>query len=239
MRGAVLSFVSALACASPAAAAARDASPVVIELFTAQGCAYCPQANRLFADFADRKGVLALTFPVDYWDYLGWSDTFARESFTERQQAYVGKLKLREIYTPEVVVDGRREAPGLDRERIEQLIDRSRAEQRGAAQPPRVRFVRRGARVQLGRGEAPRGGLDVWLVRYDPKLREVRVRAGENRGKTVTQRNVVRELVKLGVWSGRPKMFTVPPAKDEALRTVILLQAGRGGRIVGAARAPA
>src|SRR4029079_15369870 len=89
----------------PAVAAARP--PVVVELFTAQGCASCGDANAYLAKLADRPGVLALTLPVDYWDYLGWADTFAKPEFAERQKAYVSKLSLREPYTPQVVVAGR------------------------------------------------------------------------------------------------------------------------------------
>ena len=93
----------------PAVAAAR--TPVVVELYTAQGCAACGEADAYAAKLADQKGVVVLTFPVDYWDYLGWPDTFAKPEFSDRQKAYVAKLSLREPYTPQVVVDAASRRP--------------------------------------------------------------------------------------------------------------------------------
>ncbi len=118
MRNAAL--LSLILLAQPLAAAARP--PVVVELYTAQGCGSCREANVFLDKLAERPGVLALTFPVDYWDYLGWSDTFARPEFAARQKAYVARLELREPYTPQVVVDGRREAPALKPEQVERLV---------------------------------------------------------------------------------------------------------------------
>jgi len=233
MRGAVLSFSLALTFASLAGPALAEKPPVVVELFTAQGCASCPQANKLLGDFADRKGVIALTFPVNYWDYMGWPDTFAHEEFSDRQRAYVARLRLREIYIPEVVVGGQREAPGLERDKINGLIAQVSGER---SRGPKLRFLGHGAHILVERGQAPRGGAEVWLVRYDPRARDVRVRAGENRGKTVTQRNVVHELVKLGSWTGRPKSFVIPAPQDDSLKTVVLVQDPRGGRILAAAQ---
>jgi len=104
----------------PAVAAAK--TPVVVELYTAQGCASCGEANAHVAQLAGEPGVLVLTFPVDYWDYLGWADTFAKPEYAERQKAYVAKLALREPYTPQVIVDGRAQAPGLKADRVDQLV---------------------------------------------------------------------------------------------------------------------
>ena len=98
--------------AAPAAAAPRP--PVVVELYTAQGCASCGEANAFIGKLAERPGVLPLTFPVDYWDYLGWPDTFAKPEFAKRQKAYVANLAVSEPYTPQVVVDGRAQAAGLE-----------------------------------------------------------------------------------------------------------------------------
>jgi len=104
----------------PAAAAAK--TPVVVELYTAQGCGACGEANVYASKLAERPGVLVLTFPVDYWDYLGWADTFAKPVFADRQKAYVAKLSLREPYTPQVVVDGRMQASGARPDRIDRLV---------------------------------------------------------------------------------------------------------------------
>ncbi|MBS0361018.1 MAG: DUF1223 domain-containing protein, partial [Proteobacteria bacterium] len=107
MRKAALFSLTLLALPVPfVAEGAAAKSPVVLELYEAQGCASCVAANAHVAKLADKPGVLALTFPVDYWDYLGWVDTFAKPEFADRQKAYVAKLSLREPYTPQVVVDG-------------------------------------------------------------------------------------------------------------------------------------
>jgi hypothetical protein len=159
-KGALFSLIL---LALPATAAAK--SPVVVELYTAQGCASCSEANVYASKLADKPGVLVLTFPVDYWDYLGWSDTFAKPEYAERQKAYVAKLSLREPYTPQVIVDGRAQAPGLQTDRVDELV---RDALRASSDPPQIRFMSR-RRVDVGSGHAPRGGADVWLVRYDPR----------------------------------------------------------------------
>ncbi len=223
---------SLIVFALPPAAAARPAvakPPVVVELYTAQGCTSCGEANAYVAKLAERRDVLALTFSVDDWDYLGWKDTFAQPAFAERQKAYVARLSLREPYTPQVVVDGRAEAAGLKSDRVEKLL---REAERSPRDPPEIRFVGP-RRVDVGSGRAPRGGGEVWLVRYDPREQDVTVKSGDNKGQTITHRNVVREVKRLGAWRGRPVAFRLSAASDDGLRTVIVLQAGRGGRILG------
>lgn len=221
---------SLMLLALPAAAAAKP--PVVVELYTAQGCASCGEANTYAAKLAERPGVLVLTFPVDYWDYLGWADTFAKPEYADRQKAYVAKLSLREPYTPQVIVDGRAQAPGLQPDRVDKLV---RDASRTPGDPPQMRFVNR-HRVDIGSGRAPRGGAEVWLVRYDPREQEVAIKSGDNRGQTVVQKNVVREMTKIGVWRGHASAFRLPGASEAGLQTVVLLQAPRGGRVLGVAR---
>src|SRR5438552_18974562 len=111
---------SLILAAMPATAAAKPL--VLVELYTAQGCRTCAEANGLVGKLAERPGVLPLTFSVDYWDYLGWTDTFAKPEFAERQKAYVTRLGVREPYTPQVVVDGRAEAAGLKPQAVEKLV---------------------------------------------------------------------------------------------------------------------
>ena len=219
---------SLLLCATPLAAAAKP--PVVVELFTAQGCASCGEANANLGKMAQREGVLALTFPVDYWDYLGWPDTFAKPEFTARQKAYVTRLELREPYTPQVVVDGRTQAGGLQTEKVERLVSQAA---KGPHDPPDMAFIGP-RRVDVGSGKVPRGGAEVWLVRYDPREQDVVVRKGDNRGQTVVHRNVVREIKRLGAWRGRPTAYRLPAAED-GLATAVLVQGVDGGRILGVA----
>jgi hypothetical protein len=213
-------------------AAAAQAPPTVVELYTAQGCASCGEANAFVSELAERPGVLALTFPVDYWDYLGWSDTFAKPEFAERQKAYVARLDLREPYTPQVVVDGSDQAAGLQTEKLEELVE---AAAEASRNPPDMAFIGK-TRADVGYGRAPRGGADVWLVRYDPRIVEVAVKKGENRGQTLVHRNVVRELKRLGGWKGRPTAYRLPAPTEDGLATVILVQAGPGGRILAVAQ---
>ena len=123
------------------AAAAKP--PVLVELFTAQGCGACRDANTYLARLADRPGVLALTFSVDYWDYLGWTDTFARPEYADRQRAYVNRLKLREPYTPQVVVDGRGEAQGLKAAEVDRRPPGRHRAAQSARHPLRRRPPRR------------------------------------------------------------------------------------------------
>jgi hypothetical protein len=220
----------ALPLAFPSAAAARP--PVVVELYTAQGCASCGEANAHVAKLADRPGVLALTFSVGYWDYLGWADTFAKPEFADRQKAYLAKLALREPYTPQVVVDGAAQATGSKTAKVDKLLSDAVKARRPA--PPAVRFAG-DRRVYVGSAHAPKGGGDVWLVRYDPRQQEIAVKAGDNKGQTLPERNVVRELTRLGAWRGRPVSFRLPAASEEGLKTVVLVQGGHGGRILGVA----
>lgn len=173
MRRAALFSLTLLALPLLVSAGGAAAKPsVVVELYTAQGCASCAEANAHVAKLADKPGVLALTFSVDYWDYLGWADTFAKPEFAKRQQAYVTKLALREPYTPQVVVDGAAQASGAKAEKVEKLVADARKAPRD---PPDIRFVR-GRRVYVGSARAPKGGGEVWLIRYDPRAQEVLVR---------------------------------------------------------------
>jgi hypothetical protein len=230
MRNAALFSLAVVALpvlASAGTAAARP--PVVVELYTAQGCASCGKANAHVAELADKPGVLALTFSVDYWDYLGWADTFAKPEFAQRQKTYVAKLALREPYTPQVIVDGVAQAAGSKAGKVDQLVAQAG---KGPRNPPDIHFV--GARVYVGSARAPKGGGEVWLVRYDPREQDVTVKTGDNKGQVIPQKNVVRELTRLGAWRGKPTAFRLPAASEDGLKTVVLVQAGRGGRVLGA-----
>jgi hypothetical protein len=227
MRKAALFSLVLLALPLAAGAAAAKA-PVVVELYTAQGCASCGKANAHVAELADERGVLALTFSVDYWDYLGWADTFAKPEFAERQKAYVTRLALREPYTPQVVVDGAAQAPGSKPDKVDALVASAAKK---AGNPPEIHFVL--TRVYVGSARPPKGGGEVWLIRYDPREQDVAVKSGDNKGQTIPHRNVVREVVRLGAWRGKPVAFRLPVATEDGLKAVVLVQAGRGGRVIG------
>jgi hypothetical protein len=224
-------FMGLLALAA-VGGAARAAPPVVLELFTAQGCASCDDANAHVAKLASDNGVIALTWSVDYWDYLGWKDTFAKPEFADRQRAYAAKLGVAEVYTPQVVVDGREQAPGVKDDEVERLVREAR---HVAFDPPQMRF--RGQRIAVGSGHRPAAGAEVWLVRYDPREQNIDVKDGDNRGHTVIERNVVVELKRLGPWRGRPVLYALPAATQPGLDTVVLVQDAHGGQILGVAEA--
>ncbi|MFO1014995.1 MAG: DUF1223 domain-containing protein [Caulobacteraceae bacterium] len=228
MKTAVLAFVFAAAALFSGEAEARP--PIIVELFTAQGCASCAPANALIDDLAEQPDVIALTYSVDYWDYLGWEDTFARPEFAERQKAYVRRFALREPYTPQVVVNGRFQASGARSGAVEKLV--SSAWRGGGWNPPDMLFMANG-RIAVGSGPAPRGGGEVWLIRYDPREQTVEIKRGENRGASVQQRNVVRQIVRLGAWRGRPAVYRPPAAVADGLETIVLVQASRDGRVLG------
>ena len=221
MRAAILSAVVFLA----GAFSAQAQSPVIVEIYTSQGCSSCVEANDLVESLAGRDDLIPLTFTVDYWDYLGWRDTFARPEFSERQRGYAARLAPRGLFTPQVVVNGAVGAKATEADKVDQLIE---AAARKPHDPPQIRFI--GDRIAVG-SSRHRVEADVWLIRYDPRGRDVEVRRGENRGKTITYRNVVRELVRLGAWNGRPVSFKAPDAESEGLETLILVQE-RGGPVL-------
>ena len=232
----LLTAVSGSAQARVHAAPAHTRQPVVVELYTSQGCSSCVAADQLLDELADRPAVLALTFAVDYWDYLGWNDTFAKPEFSVRQRAYMQRLAMREVYTPQIIVGGQQQAAGADKAKVEALIKAARST---PSDPPRLRLLRHG-RISIGAGSVPRGGAEVWLVRYDPGVQKVVVKRGENRGQTLVERNVVRDLVKLGVWYGKPHTYA-PPASlpdGKTLKSAILVQAAKSGRIIAVQKAP-
>lgn len=230
-------LVAAGSVAQPSSArAVREtaprAEPVVIELFTAQGCAGCPEANARFESVATEPGVIALTYAVDYWDYLGWEDTFARPEFAQRQRDYRRSLRLRDISTPQVVIDGRREVAGAQTPALQSAIDEEAARR---IFPPEIEFRATGDRVGVGSGRPPSGGAEVVAVIFTPGPQEVEIGSGDNRGRTVRHMNVVRSLETLGVWTGQPALFDLPPSLEPGQSVAVLVQAKQDRRILNSA----
>ncbi|RZJ96203.1 MAG: DUF1223 domain-containing protein [Brevundimonas sp.] len=211
---------------------AATGQPVVVELFTAQGCSGCPEANRVVEAASAEPGVIALTYAVDYWDYLGWQDTFARPEFAQRQRSYRQALRLRAVETPQVVVDGRRPVSGARPPELQAAID---AEAVRRTAPPDIEFRQTGDRVGVGSGSAPAGGAEVWAVVYRPGLQEVTVQGGDNRGQVVRHVNVVKRLRRLGDWTGRPVLYALPSGVADGEAVAVLVQAKADRRILTAA----
>ncbi|HEY4043693.1 MAG TPA: DUF1223 domain-containing protein, partial [Rhodopila sp.] len=206
---------------------AQDA-PVVVELFTSQGCSSCPPADAFLTDLArQRRDVLPLAFHVTYWDYLGWKDPYALDAATARQREYARHLGDDGVYTPQMVVDGGKG-----------FVGSSRAEGLGAIAAAGRKIVpvsvmRDGASllVKVGPGS---GTAQVILVGFDP-AHETPVGRGENSGRTLHETNIVRSLTPLGGWTGAA--VTLRPAPPAGEGFAVLLQA-EDGRIIGAARLP-
>jgi hypothetical protein len=226
------SLLAALTLLTGGRALAADAAhPTVVELFQSQGCSSCPPANANLIAIAGRPDILALSFGVTYWDQLGWKDTFAQDAFTARQWDYARGLHHPNVFTPQVVVNGRRDGVGANPAELSALIATG---DRGGGGPS---LTLAKGKIVLGPGHAPTGGADIWLVRYDPRIVQVPIKRGENAGRTLPHRNVVRELVRIGHWNGQATVLAAPPAKDPALAAAILVQQSGGGPILAAARA--
>ncbi|GLK72320.1 DUF1223 domain-containing protein [Ancylobacter dichloromethanicus] len=201
--------------------------PTVVELFTSQGCSSCPPANANLIKLAARPDVLALSFSVTYWDYLGWKDVFGQPAYTQRQAVYEPRLGEAGPFTPQMVVDGRASAIGYDLREMQALIEASPPKS-----GPAISLGRE--RVDLGAGRPGRTGSDVWLVWFDPATVEVPVRRGENTGRTLPHSHVVHHLARLGGWNGEAVAFSTP-ATPKGLKTAILVQEPGGGPILAAA----
>ena len=210
----------------------RPPEPVVVELFTAQGCSVCPDANQVVESLSGEPGVIALTYAVDYWDYLGWPDTFARPEFAARQRGYQTAMRLRTMYTPQVVIDGRRQVSGAEGPAVHQAVEEEAARR---VFPPQIEFRENGDHVGIGSGQPPVGGAEVWAVTYRPGPQSVEIERGDNRGQTVRPVNVVRNLEKLGDWTGRPVLYSLPTGRQEGESIAILVQATDDRRILTAA----
>lgn len=225
MRLLTATLLAALAGAAPA-----EEQPVVVELYTSQGCSACPPADAMLGELAGMEGVIALALHVDYWDYIGWPDAFAAPAFTGRQKAYARAAGERMLYTPQAVVNGQDRLVGNDpMEVMESLRAHS-----GAVTPVILRLSRDGESVTVEiRAEGPVPPLAIELVRYRPQAR-VDIAGGENAGLTVDYSNVVTLWRTVGRWEGKePLTMTVQAPGPEP--AVVLLQEEGPGRILAAA----
>ena len=206
----------------------------VLELFTSQGCSSCPPADRLFAKLADDPQFIVLSLPVDYWDRLGWKDTFAQHAFTERQRAYASARGDGQVYTPQAVVNGSEHANGANR----RAIDASAATTPDLSVP--VSAERMGDDIVVSVGASiGRQSATIVVLPYLAS-REVAVGRGENAREKLTYTNIGRDIVSIGRWSGAAAKTKIP-LNDYAPYdgVVVLLQEGtpeRPGAILGAAR---
>lgn len=235
---AVLLFPPGMSSKSSQAHAAGIKS--VVELYTSQGCSSCPRADALLKHYVDRKDVLALTLPVDYWDYLGWKDTFAKSAYSTRQRLYAKTRGDGQVYTPQVVVNGLAHAVGSRKSQIDQAI--AVTQKRLASKRISASLSMNGEDLIIeadARGAASQAPerCRVWLARVQ-KMATVDVRRGENGGRKLTYYNIVRQLQPVGTWTG-DRMTIRLPAKGLANASMdiyaVIFQEGPAGPIVGAA----
>ncbi|HWK32627.1 MAG TPA: DUF1223 domain-containing protein [Hyphomicrobium sp.] len=211
----------------------------VLELFTSQGCDTCPPADEVLAKFAERPNVIAITLPVDIWDYLGWKDTLASDKNSERQRAYAKARGDGAIYTPQVIVNGMIGVNGADPAAIEEAIKVSNEALRGGRVP--IRFWHERNSIMIEAGAAPEGRhykeATIWFAVVQ-KRANVPIERGDNKGKTLTYTNIVREMMPVGSWNGQA--LSLQLARNSVMRpeteaAIILLQEGKAGPIIGAA----
>lgn len=228
--------------ALPAVALGQDKPPApyapvnVLELFTSQGCSSCPAADALLKVFAARPEILALSLSVDYWDHLGWKDTLALPKNALRQKAYAKKLGTGNVFTPQIVINGAEQAIGSNKSGIEKAIAATTASRNnGVAVSARSNGNR--VVIEIGDvGQPAAASGTVWLANVSPTV-EVKIKHGENRGRVLSYTNVVREMTAVGMWSGKAMKLELPASAvmSPDNRCAVLLQAGEGGPILGAA----
>ena len=204
----------------------------VLELFTSQGCDTCPPADQVLAQFAARPDIIAITLPVDIWDYLGWKDTLATDKNSERQKAYAKARGDGAIYTPQVVVNGMIGVNGSNPAAIDEAL-------RGGRVP--IRFWHERNSIKIEAGDAPPGftykEATIWFAVVQ-KRAQVPVQRGDNEGKTLAYTNIVREMLPVGSWNGKAlslQLARTAVMRPETEAAIILLQEGKAGPIIGAA----
>ena len=214
---------------------ADENDPVVVELFTSQGCPACPPAEAFLGELAERGDVIALEYHIDYYDYAGWKDPFGDPDFTRRWRGYAQSLGARYEYTPFMVVGGNAHVVGSERDAVEQGI---RLNRKQAADHPRLTLeVTKDMAIVAIDGAGPVGIFDVILAAFDGRHETV-VTAGENRGRTLVNVHVVRNFTRVAQWAGDPVTVKIPLSRMTGDGgCAVLLQRAGGGPILAAASA--
>ncbi|MGC9952906.1 MAG: DUF1223 domain-containing protein [Rhizomicrobium sp.] len=253
MKQAYLAALLALAVLAGAAtsASAGDDRPILVELYTSQGCSMCPPADTLLAKLTKRKGLIAISLPITYWDMLGWKDTLAGEANTRRQKAYASAMGRGGVYTPQVIVDGVTDVVGSREDKVDAAIkaaERARDEAAGApaenaAWSVGIDLSRTRQNLHVAIAAAPdvvsknKLNATIWMFPLRSAV-TVHIGAGENKGRTWTYRNVVGDIKDLGRWNGRTVSLDLPSANAKTPPhdgVVVVLQQGGYGRVLGAA----
>ncbi|NNG02646.1 MAG: DUF1223 domain-containing protein [Inquilinus sp.] len=236
MKSRLGSLLAAAMFAAALPAAAADTRPTVVELFTSQGCSSCPPADRLLGELAERGDVLALGYHIDYWDYIGWSDPFASPEATARQRAYGRALDLRGVFTPQMVVDGAESVVGSRSRDVTRALERAPSSRPAAVAVTVEMPAPERLHVEIGAGHHAGPPAEIVLVRFD-EAHTTSVARGENRGRTLTDVNVVRDFTVIGRWTGAPvSLDTAIPPGELPGGCAVLVQTAGHGPILGAAQ---
>ena len=213
----------------------------VVELFTSQGCPKCPPADRLIADLAREPGTVALSFPVNYWDYSGWKDTLASPLFSQRQHAYAASRGDGLVYTPQVIVDGLGAKPGADKAAILDETVKLKGDNGAMTVPMDLKETDGRLGISIGAsGSDGNKSAGIYVLRV-VRAKTVEIGRGENSGRSVTYTNVVRAMSRIGDWSGHEAHYDIVELKGDDEGYVVLLQAGtpdKPGAILAAAKTP-
>lgn len=205
------------------------AQPVVVELFTSEGCSSCPPADALLGELARKPGIIALAYHVDYWDDRGWQDRFSIPEATQRQRGYVRRLSMSGAFTPQIVVSGDTSLVGSNRAEVERAV-------KGDRDSLRLSLSKEGDKLYVHFLEAWRESMDVYLVSY-LKEATANIASGENARRTLKHFNVVRSFKRLGTWNGKPQRMVAPLAElpRDASVVAVILQRKNQGAVAGAA----
>ncbi|KIM00351.1 hypothetical protein CCC_01506 [Paramagnetospirillum magnetotacticum MS-1] len=225
--GMVLGLAAPLVLGS---AARAEPMPVVVELFTSQGCSSCPPADRLLGELAGRPGVIALAYHIDYWDRLGWKDPFSLPAATARQNAYTRALNLQNLYTPQMVIGGKTDVVGFDRPAVLAAM-----QGKGDGVPIHLSRADGKLLIELGAGRAG----EITVLAYSGET-ETRVARGENAGRVLKDHAIVRAVYPMGQWDGTAKSLSLNLASvpDSATIAAVLVQSAGQGPMQGAATIP-
>lgn len=215
------------------ASAEQKGGPWSVELFTSQGCSSCPPADLVLGKLAERPDIVALSFHVDYWDYIGWKDRFASKASTERQRIYARTLRQRYVYTPEMVVDGRAHESGIKPGMIEGLLADARRQSSRRTTPDLKRTGDGALTIGLAAASLDQPA-EVVVFAYD-RRHSTPVERGENHGRRLENFNVVRHFEVVSPWDGAARQWTVPADRFQPDQGIaVLVQQADQGPVLGA-----
>ena len=233
-----LALTAILTSVNAVPAADTNSAKPVIELFTSQGCSSCPPADKLLAKLAKRDDVIAISYNVDYWDYLGWKDTLASSANTKRQYAYARARGDGKVYTPQVIVDGLRHVVGSRADKINSALSATQKHRLSHSVTMTVTTTKTEVLINLdGQASPATRSATVFIATVQPAMK-VKIKRGENHGRRITYHNVVRKFAEVATWSGGPRRISLNrrdiPGK-QGDRHVVLVQENGPGAVLAAA----